>query len=203
MRHVLEELDLITGETICMNNNEPFRRDGANHCYFETIPASFAESRFTFGFVRHPLTWYQSFWAYRMHTGWHNSADYIQSNDFNEFVRLRTTYWPGFLLRHYDKYCFRNDGTSISFIGQYEHLASDLISALSQAGESFQVETILSLQRSNAAASLSKWSSSCIYQPETAQLVLEAERETIEKYGYADMDMSHILNAHVQIECYS
>lgn len=203
VREVLDVSGLMRGETICMNNGEPFRRSGANHCFFQTVPESLLHNRFTFAFVRHPLTWYQSYWAYRMETEWSNSADQVRSYNFNEYIRMRVKYLPGFLSRYYRKYCEREDGIRLSFIGQYEHLTSGLIRALSEADESFSVSTIVSIAQNNAASSLSHWASRCVYEPETAQMVLDTEREAIEQYGYADMDVSHILNAHEEIERYA
>ena len=197
VRHALTAANLLMGDTMFMNNDVPFRRDEANHCYYKSVPKSFIGDRFTFAFVRHPLTWYQSYWAYCMETNWAYGRDFIKSNDFNEFVRLRVQSFPGFLTRHFNKYCYHSDGSRISFIGQYEYLVSDLLCALRAAGETFDPCDIVSVPQVNAASSLEKWRDKCVYEPDAAQSIIDSECEAIEKYGYTDMDVSGVVRRKV------
>ncbi len=45
---------------------------------------------FTFAFVRHPLTWYQSYFSYKLRKGWDPKNDWdhiVRSDTFDEFAR--------------------------------------------------------------------------------------------------------------------
>jgi hypothetical protein len=76
-----------------------------------------ADRRLSFTFVRHPVTWWQSFWAFRERTpSWHPE-------------------WQRFKLGMYSEYV--DFYASVDFVGRTEHLAADLRTAYEMAGEAF------------------------------------------------------------------
>jgi hypothetical protein len=101
-------------------------------------------SRFRFCFVRHPLTWYESWWKYMSARGWSNwgeanSARFwhpnsllngLGSDDFNTFVRNVIQARPGYVTSLY--YAYAQPG--ISFIGKMENLTDDTIFVLEHLG---------------------------------------------------------------------
>jgi hypothetical protein len=53
----------------------------------------------SFAFVRHPVTWWKSYWAYRMKTGWdpnHPVDKVSQSEVFEDFIRKMLDRAPGY-----------------------------------------------------------------------------------------------------------
>lgn len=68
---------------------------------------------FTFTFVRHPLSWYESWWKFMagwwpIHEPgvWHpqRSLERCRSDDFSEFIRLCIEHEPGYVSRMYEWY---------------------------------------------------------------------------------------------------
>jgi len=87
--------------------------------------------KFSYTFVRHPLTWWPSYWKLnRVKTG----------EKFDEFVRGR----PG----HYTWIVKQFEG--VDFIGKQESLAFDLEDALLEAGEKFNPDDFL-VQHANVS----------------------------------------------------
>lgn len=154
---------------------------------------------FTFVFVRHPLTWYRSYWAYRMEegwkvrphqpiTGWQTFGSVLdhecRANDFERWIRNVLAYVPeGFLSRVYRIY---TDG--VDFVGKVESLGPNFFQALSLAGEQFSPRQVQELPRRNvtnpkfiAAATLPKG---------LAEQVLKAEAYVAERWGYDSIPAS-------------
>jgi hypothetical protein len=101
--------------------------------------------RFRFAFVRHPLTFYQSYWCYKMQVGWSQENAFeakIASESFPEFVRSVLHVCPtGWVTTMYIRalgYAFSN----VEYIGRTERLVDDLVTALRLAGESFDEERL-------------------------------------------------------------
>lgn len=95
--------------------------------------------RFTIAFVRHPMTWWQSYWAYRQRTGWvtgHPLDSRVKSDDFGECIEKLLAELPGDLSRRYETFVGPPD-TTISFVGRFENLVDDLVEGLKRAGQDF------------------------------------------------------------------
>lgn len=153
--------------------------------------------RLFFCFVRHPLTWYQSYWAYRMKNGWHkpspNEVDApirtvqldaeCRSDDFETFVRTCIERYPqgwvSHLYRHYTAGCV--------YVGRFERLREDLQFALLLGGEPLEPEAIAAIRTSppeNTAAADAQWAPLCTYSEELKAMVCEVEREAMDTWGY-------------------
>jgi len=142
--------------------------------------------KFRFAFVRHPLTWYQSFWAFNMKLNkWNKgpcrSLGSCKSPDFNVFVSNVVGKFPkGFL----SSYLYPKFTGAANFVGRYENLTEDLILALTKAKETFDPEKIraMSSYKRNVAASDDAWKDKCRYRDELSERLLKAEQKVVERY---------------------
>jgi len=141
---------------------------------------------FTFAFVRHPLTWYQSYFSYKQRKGWdptNNWDDIVRCDSFAEFVERACDETPGYyskLLRRF----VGPAGDEIDFVGRFESLTDDLICALELAGEQFDADVI----RETPPVNQSSYNvHPAVYTDELTQRVLEVEAEVVERFysGYA------------------
>ena len=114
--------------------------------------------RFTFAFVREPLSWYGSFWQFRNYHLLHKDpahaghpCDPFVGLDFPDFIEKVVEHLPGFLSGHYAQFVGRI-GQEIDFIGRYENLEDDLVFALRTADQDFKEETVRSLPPINVTA---------------------------------------------------
>lgn len=102
----------------------------------ERLEALQSNGVFEVTFVRHPLTFWASFWRYRILQGWdpNNSVD-IQcySDNFNEFIEKVITHQRGWCSRLFELFTGPEDN-QIAFIGRQENLANDFLSALTLSG---------------------------------------------------------------------
>lgn len=99
---------------------------------------------FTFAFVRHPLSWYQSYFSYKQLKGWDLENDWdqvVQSDSFAVFLDKALEETPGYYTRLLRRYVGRPED-EIDFVGRFESLADDLIRALELAGEHFDADRI-------------------------------------------------------------
>ena len=105
-----------------------------------------------FGFVRHPITWYESYWRHRLSTGWDDAALLDRecgANDYRVFVEnVITKLRPGHLGRTFEA-MLGTDYSGCSFIGRFENLTADLVSALSFFGEPLSIKKLLAVRPKN------------------------------------------------------
>jgi hypothetical protein len=163
---------------------QEFRIGGSTHATLAQVPCP---ERFTIAFVRHPLTWWLSFWRFHMgparpYVVDHEICSTCWSDDFVAFL------WN--VVRRFPGECYRNalafvgpPEREIEFIGRQENLVEDLIAALRQAGEEFDER----LLRSVPPANVSDRGVTGRYTPELARAVLAAEAEHLQRFGYGQM----------------
>lgn len=150
-----------TGSTFChdvMRNMGLIKGEiGHRHDKWENLNQNeqYNSKPFKFCFVRDPLDWYKSYWAFRMTHGWRpdvrtdmNFLDlYCRSDDFETFIcNIFKRYPNGFIGDLMLRYQFNCD-----FVGRYENLREDLIKALRLASERFDPDFIRSYQVRNAS----------------------------------------------------
>ena len=141
---------------------------------------------FTFTFVRHPLAFYQSYWAYKMRRGPEdfNAFDaHHMHNDFCTFACAVVRDYPGWLSDTYARYAGQ-DGKGVRFVGKLEQLADDLVAALRLARERFDETMLRSVPPVNEASALPGFRERCRYTRELAEAVCESEKEAMTLYGY-------------------
>ena len=136
---------------------------------------------FTFAFVRHPLSWWRSYWGYRMRTGWEPNEPLdatCASDDFQQFLGAALSAFPGYYARLLVRYV-GGPGRAIDFVGRFERLTEDLIEGLLLGGESFDVEAVRSTAPVNATDYREHRAE---YSPELRSGVLKAEKYVIERF---------------------
>ncbi len=151
-----------------------------------------ARTAYQFCFVRHPLSWYESYWMFTKARGWprwsvnrrgrwrwhpNGPLDGLGHDDFNRFIDKLLEDEPGYLTRMYSWYV--TDSTN--FIGRQERLADDLIAVLRDMDVPFDERLIRMRAPLNAAdRSLERprW------DPGLKRELLEAEQEILDRFGY-------------------
>lgn len=171
-------------------NHIPHEEIGQEHSHF---PALFNfrskeefQKRFIYTFIRHPLSWYQSRWAFRLKYGWKadHPLDYnCASNNFLRFVENCLEYKPtGWVTYEYKNY-IDNVPWGINYVGKIENIVEDSITIMKMAGERVSIPVIRSMLRTNDSDLDGKpseyWAK---YTPKLVERVLQAESEIIERY---------------------
>jgi hypothetical protein len=163
---------------------------GKEHTHFpellELKPHGYYNDRFIFAFVRHPLAWYQSRWAFRIKSGWcaAHPLDYnCASNDFRTFVDNALKYRPtGWVTKEYNNY-INTIPRQINYVGRTENIVEDTLESFKLAGEKYDEKIIRSIIRANDSDLDGKpskyWAT---YTPELADRVMKVEHEIIERY---------------------
>lgn len=154
------------------------------HATPDMIPERYKDGLYSIAFVRHPLAWYRSYWAFRMRKGARRDeafpADGLWSDDFSEFVDNVLDAYPGGFVTALYQYYVGEAGDGVAYIGRTENLANDLVDALFKAGEDFNPWEIFDTAAQNAG--IDKWKRAAQYQPDTAFRVLDAERWVTERF---------------------
>lgn len=143
------------------------------------------EGLFSICFVRHPVNWVKSFWAFRVRTGYLDMKfplDRIWNDDLEKFVaNILSEYPEGFVTRLY-QYYIGEKADRLDFIGRQENLVDDLVQALTLAGEEFDEVTLRATGRKNAAASSPRFAGLCLLSQETTDRILEAEGWVLDNF---------------------
>jgi len=135
-------------------------------------------------FVRHPLTWYISYWAFRMRFKntdrhwmyWRLDSEFDQRcghDDFNRFIDKVIAEWPnGFLTALYAHYT-----EEASYIGRMENVDRDLLQFLNSA------EGVESIKSPGLKINISDHMGAK-YTAMQATAIMDAEAEVVSKYNY-------------------
>ncbi len=155
------------------------------------IPKSKVKTnKFTFSFVRHPLTWYKSCWKFNYDKmerdknkplldgepeyfdGQNVLRDHCGSTDFNEFIDNIIKKFPN---GYYSTVVKENEG--VDYMGKQEYLYLDLCEALDKAGEHYD-DYSFHVQHINVSLKdLDK-----DYTKEQADSIIKMENYVIERY---------------------
>lgn len=142
---------------------------------------------FKFGFVRNPLSWYESWWKFMMgkwhpwETGrWHpqRPIDECGDDDFNIFLSNVLRVRPGYVTEMYGWYT-----QGLAFVGKNENLTKDLITVLHTLNEVFDEQIVRTLHRVNVSVpnrDAPRW------DPGLLRKIIASESVGIERYGYGD-----------------
>ena len=146
---------------------------------------------FRFCFVRHPLSWYESWWRYMEGRGWNdwgeiNSAkkwhpnavlNGLGSHDFNEFIWNVIQKRPGYVSELFFSYT----KPGISFIGKTENLRNDLISVLEYLDLFFDKSVVLNSIEKNVSQTPK---TKIEWDPQLKQTLLRLELPALVHFGY-------------------
>ncbi|PIR53286.1 hypothetical protein COU76_01930 [Candidatus Peregrinibacteria bacterium CG10_big_fil_rev_8_21_14_0_10_49_10] len=169
--------------------DEPF-----HSCKHNAVNQVDTQGKFSFGFVRHPATYYQSFWCFRMRRGWVETNYFqrtLKNDSFEDFVRGVLSNRPGWV-SHLFQGLLEGGGKSVDFIGKQENLVDDLITALHRAGESFDEAAIRNHPPKNVSSGLDEWKQRCVYSASLIREVERVERYAMERFEYPSMVRKHV-----------
>lgn len=150
---------------------------------------------FTFCFVRHPLSWYESFYLYKSQPSlnwerdgdeqhfhrWHPNAllnGLGEGRGFNEFVSAVLDRHPGYVSALYSHYTFR----PVDFVGRQERLRDDLVEVLERLGCTFDPLAIRATERVNRSEAPAR----PVWDESVRARALRLEAAAIERFGYGD-----------------
>ena len=150
-------------------------------------------ARFRFCFVRHPLSWYESWWRYMQGQNWNhwgrqNSSRYwdpdsllngLGSDDFNTFVANVVRARPGYVSELF--YAYTKPG--ISFIGKTETLCEDMLTVLNHLGFSVDSTALTRAGKENASA---RSPDDLVWDNDLKRLVMQLELPALVHFDYLD-----------------
>jgi hypothetical protein len=151
-----------------------------------------AGDRFVFAFVREPFSWYGSVWRYHRVFPQAHWVDINEAIDleFPDFLEQMLKNHPGWLSRYYKRFVGpRHD--EIDFVGRYERLADDLVTALRSSGQEFDEGSLRALPPVNRFSEEETGAS----LPDPSSLhrlrlrLYECEREAYERFYEGDYEL--------------
>lgn len=160
---------------------EQFIVDGDQHGDLSYSPRPQA---FTIAFVRNPLTLYQSYWRFKVDRGWDQRNPFdveCRADSFIDFVAGVVRQHPGWCSQMFEDYV-GPPTAPISFIGRFENLADDLVTALRLCGEQFDEAAL----RSTPPANVSRTPLTlCQWRQDLITTVAKSEVSAMTRFGYA------------------
>jgi len=185
VREVLASANLVEASIV---SQVPEESTEGNVRSWHNVPLTnkeFTDRQHVFCFVRHPLTWYQSYWSYKMYRqSWvtdaesRNKIDMCKAKSFQEFIdNVISTFSYGYVSHMF--YFYTSQAT---IIGKLENLQSDLVKALTVAGEDFRLDDIVNISPANMADE--SWKKTAMYRADQIAKILYLERDAIGKYDY-------------------
>ena len=146
------------------------------------------EGKLSFCFVRHPVDWYRSYWAYRYKTDALDPKfplDKLYRKNFQKFVNNVLEAYPEGFVGNLYRFYVDSDLSGVDFIGKQERLEQDLIFVLRKAGETFDEKVIRKTKWRNIAASSKKFRHLCIPDKDLRERIIKTERWVCENFNYA------------------
>jgi hypothetical protein len=170
---------------------------GQQHSHFPQLLQLYDEDwykqRYIFTMIRHPITWYQSRWAFRVKHGWRlgHPLDFnCSTNDFHAFVEAVLKHKPdGWLTWLYNQY-IENVPGGIDYVARLEKGVGEVKHVLKEAGVEYkdeQVENIPRINDSDMGGHSSKYWAK--YTPELFDRVMAVESKIIDRY-YSDYEIN-------------
>jgi len=122
-----------------------FHPQGFPHSTYQDEPI---EGKFIFAFIRHPFAWYESYYHYRVSSGWEQNwwlDNHCNRDTFEQFlqsvIKLQVPYLTNLYNEHLGK------PIVMSFIGTQEHVVDDLVHVLKLIKEDFDEEKLRNTPR--------------------------------------------------------
>ena len=185
--------------THAMRQVVPIEMLGDQHNHFpsllvnSTLTEEWFREKFIFTMVRHPISWYQSRWAFRVKHGWRmeHPLDYhCASNDFHQFVENALEFKPdGWVSWLYNTFIESVPG-GIDYVCKLESGVDDLHTALLRSGVQHEKSTLSNLKRvndSDMGGFPSKYWAK--YTQELYDRVIDVESHCINRY-YSDYKLN-------------
>ena len=145
--------------------------------------------RLSICFVRHPITWYSSFWSFRIKTKSYSAIfplDDLVDDDYETFVGNVLREFPnGFVTQLFQCYVGA-DLSKVNFIGKQENLTDDLVEALVLSGQEFSEKRLRQTKWHNMSGSSKAYKELTVLNEDTKNKVLKAEEWVINTF-YSDV----------------
>jgi hypothetical protein len=150
--------------------------------------------RVSFGFVRHPVAWLKSRWAWAIVSRLPEKALRIPSaaahwmtlcwsEEFETFTRNYLERYPGVCTQTTFRMLGLWSEHPVDKIGRTENLVADLERILTEAGEQFDLAALRSCGREKVAAS-GALKDRCNISPALEARIMSAEALLCERFGY-------------------
>jgi hypothetical protein len=139
---------------------------------------------FTVAFVRHPWSWWRSYWLFKRTHGWdfNNHVDIAcMDNVFERYMVNVADKFPGHCTSVFQQFV-GYDATEIEYVGRFESLVDNLVAALELAGEPFDEQHLRDTAVVNAG-DYNLFSTHC--SVEVRQRVLDAEHNIMARFNYS------------------
>lgn len=170
------------------------------HNTINMVNQDIVRNKFTFAFVRNPLTFYQSYWCLRTyHRDWnldHKFDALFYAETFSGFLQNILKEEPGYITGIYQK-CFPKNNP-LDFIGKFEILNTDLITALQLSQKDFSLPFPKVIPVQNIGAKIPKMLNKCLYTHELHAAICEADKESLERFGYSPEDIPSYDEKYIQ-----
>ncbi len=147
---------------------------------------------FVFTFVRHPISWYESWWKFQTSLSWIEHEPGVwhpqrvlgkcASNNFAEFTLSCIEQEPAYVSRMYEWYIGPPGCEFVNFIGHYERLTDDLARVLRLLSQEFDEEVLSTCSPVNVS---SKQHGEPVWDKELKARMLALEAPAIERF-YGD-----------------
>ena len=167
------------------------------------LPAYLVQDRFTFGFVRHPVDWLKSRWAWGMLSGFAEKMKHEPAaaghwmaacwdDDLSRFVSNYLDLCPGVatstMLRmlgwQRTPTGWEPTRFAVDFIGEYDDLVDDTMTALANAGEKYDARRLRETAPRRVGSQGPLASECQSLGPDLVQRILTAEAPLCETFGY-------------------
>jgi len=158
------------------------------------------QSSYKFCFVRHPHSWYESYWRFMQGHDWKSFHDErkeertfllkqpwhpntflerIGRGNFASFMHAVVDKYPGYLTQMYSWYAKPGE---INFVGRTESLVEDLLDALSGAGIAVDEEAVRNTEKVNTSPSRIERPT---WHDDLRAAVYRLEAPVFERFGYS------------------
>ena len=150
-----------------------------------------SKDTYNFCFIRHPYTWWPSFYEWSKHTRFSDSEK--KSPNFDTWMQDYGAFWMGLYSQLVKRYTGEDSVYSsdikMNFIGKTENLYTDLFIALKNAGESFdEIKFNILVAESETKESLTKWSNKQEYNREISdsskEIIYNTEKWIFDRFEY-------------------
>ncbi len=143
---------------------------------------------FTFTFVRHPISWYESWWRFAsarvepFEPGvWHpqRTVETYGKDGFSTFIRRCIEHQPGYVTRLYEWYIGPPGIERVDLVGRQEELVDTLVRVLRELSYEFDETALRAHPPENTTAA---FAGEMIWDPGLKRQILELEAPAIERF---------------------
>lgn len=179
---ILYKLDLVSGACYRPSNG---------HLFLNQMPDK--DTKFNFCFVRHPYTWWPSFWNWSKRDRFSEMEK--ECPNFDTWIQEYGPFWMGHYSKLVQRYIgedpiFNTTGAKMHFIGKTENLFQDLKTALALSEEKFSEELFDKIEKEymsdfDILPSLNKGKYNKNISDVSKELIYKTEKYVFDKFNYS------------------